>query len=224
MAANDEGVLLTKERRLRKIGLIISFITIILLVGISTSFSDPYLNPETGILFPDHLPGMTKVSVVEYEKKHPGLGISVGYNGPRIAATIYVYNMRMTSVPNNIESPDFVAHFKQTAEDIFQAGRQGLWNNVRRTSEEILFVGQPETGLKAQCGSFSYSRNNDELLSKLCLFAYKNYFVKIRFTYAKDIKDKAEETFARLLDFVGNEIKVAQKEAAHQIAETPGSR
>jgi hypothetical protein len=201
----------------------ISFITIILLVGMGTSFSDPYLNPGTGISFPDNLAGMVKTSVVDYEKKLPGLGTSVGYNGPRIAAMIYVYTMGMIFVPDTIDSPGFVSHFRQTAEDIFWAGRQGLWNNVKKTSEEVLFIGPPETGQKALCNSFSYSRNNDEFLSKLCLFAYKNHFVKIRFTYGRDIKDQAEETFAKLLEFLTNEIKAGQNKAVQPIAEKAGS-
>ncbi len=204
---------------MRRLGLIISLFTIILLVGTGTSFSDPYLNPGTGMSFPDELPGMTKTSVIDHEKKHPGFGTSVGYNGPRIAATIYVYTMGMTSVPDSIESPDFVSHFRQTAEEIFQAGRQGLWNNVKRTSEEILFIGPPEASRKALCDSFSYSRNNDELLSKLCLFAYKNHFVKIRFTYGRDIKDQAEQIFAKLLEFLTNETKARQNKALQPIGE-----
>lgn len=114
-------------------------------------------------------------------------------------------------MPENIDSPVFIAHFKQTVNDVFQAGRQGLWNDVKKTSEDILFTRPSQAGRKALCASFSYTSNNVDLLSKLCLFTYKNHFVKIRFTYRKDIKIKAEETFGRLLEALtdGMEMKPA---------------
>jgi len=185
----------------------------IFFMGVGTSFSESYSHPGTGMSFPDHLAGMDRGKIADFEKDHPGLGISVGYNGPRIIATIYLYTMGMTSIPDDTDSPAFVAHFRQTAEDIFQAGRQGLWNDVKKTSEEALFIGPSQTGRKALCYSFSYSPNKDDLLSKLCLFTYRNHFVKIRFTYGKDIKTKAEETFKILLEALADIIEADHCEA-----------
>jgi hypothetical protein len=193
---------------LKKLGYMIFLIAMIFFVGAGASYPEPYSHPGTGMVFPDHLAGIDKGRITDHEKEHPGLGISIGYNGPRITATIYLYTMGMASVPENIDSPAFVAHFGQTAEDVFQAGRQGLWNNVKKTSEDILFIGPPETDRKALCDAFSYSRNNDDLLSKLCLFSYRNHFVKIRFTYGKDIKIKAEETFGKFVETLANEMEI----------------
>lgn len=149
--------------------------------------------------FPDQLAGMHKVKVTDFEMERPGLGVAIAYSGPSTIATIYLYNMGMVSVPENTDSPVLLRHFMQAIEDVFQVGRQGLWKNTKKISEDVVFLRSFQTNRKALCASFSYSRYDIEFLSKMCLFAHKNHFIKIRFTYRKDTRLKAEDTFKILL-------------------------
>lgn len=192
-------VMLIKDKRLKKLLLIYLWIGVFFFFGVSISFSEPYRHTGMNLTFPDQMADMHKVKVADFEMERPGLGVAIAYNGPGIIATIYLYNMGMVSVPEDTDSPVLQRHFMQAIEDVFQVGHQGLWKNTKKISEDVVFLRSSQTNRKALCASFSYSRYNTEFLSKMCLFAHKNHFIKIRFTYRKDIRLKAEDTFKILL-------------------------
>ena len=79
-------------------------ITISLLMFLG-ALAEAYRHNETGIVFPDRVTILEKrAEVTSYEAKYPGLGISVGYDGPGITVTVYVYTMGMKSIPTDLNS------------------------------------------------------------------------------------------------------------------------
>jgi tetratricopeptide (TPR) repeat protein len=165
------------------------------------SLAEPYQHPETGIIFPEQLAGLKMISVTDYEKEKPGLGISIGYGDSSGTATIYLYNLGIKAVPEDIDSPHFKKHFIQVLNDVIRAGDNGPYHNVKMLSEEELFIGNSQTGIKALSASFSYVmvHNRKEVLSKLYLMSWNNHFLKLRFTYHKDMRIQGEETLKQLI-------------------------
>ena len=69
------------------------------------ALAEAYRHNETGIVFPDRVTILEKrAEVTSYEAKSPGLGVSVGYDGPGITVTVYVYTMGMKSIPTDLNS------------------------------------------------------------------------------------------------------------------------
>ena len=99
-----QDIMLVKDRtptwRLR-IGLLI----IMSLLLCHTSWAEPFRHSATDILFPDIVAGLERQQkVTDYESSKPGYGISVGYDGPGIIVTIYIYTLGMPEVPPDVNN------------------------------------------------------------------------------------------------------------------------
>jgi hypothetical protein len=165
-----------------------------LLILSSSLSAEPYQHPETMLIFPDRFAGLEKLSVKNYEKDNPGLGISVGYGAPGGTATIYLYTMGMKSVPSKIGDPQFKKHFRQVVEEVFLSGENGTYKDVRKTGEEETVFGASKTGIKALSASFTFviAHSGTAVFSKLYLMSYNNHFLKLRFTYPRDMRLQGE--------------------------------
>lgn len=181
---------------------ILLLLIVILLTAASSAFAEPYQHPATSLVFPDRLAGLDKVRVTDYEKDYPGLGLSVGYNAPGRTLTIYLYNMGMNSVPDDVTSPVLRQQFEQAANDIARVAEMGEYQNLRRLNEDEIVSISSNTGRKALSASFSFFQKNagKDRLSKLYLMGYKNHFLKIPYTYDKDMQSEGEETFRKFLN------------------------
>ncbi len=164
------------------------------------SSAEPYQHPATGFVFPDHFAEMDKGKVTDYEKDHPGLGVSASYDAPGITLTIYLYDMGMKSISSDLNSAVFTEHFEQVVGEVIQAENRGVYSSVMRLSEAEVFLSSTQTGPRALAASFSYVQNGRERLSKLYLTGYKDHFLKVRFTYDKIVQIKGEKTLKQFLD------------------------
>ena len=147
------------------------------------ALAQAYQHAATGIVFPEQLATLEKGRVTDYEKTHPGLGVAVGYNGPGITVTIYVYTMGMTSVPDDLQAATIRNHFKQVTGDIVRAEKRGYYSNVRKISVGEVSWGNASTATRSLHASFSYIQNGKDRFSHLYLMGFKNHFLKVRFTY-----------------------------------------
>lgn len=158
-------------------------------------FAESYQHPETGLVFPDRLAGMTRVSVDNYG---PAEGISIGYNAPNIAMTISLYS-GMTTVPRDMRSPVFKKQLAEIMEDVKKAEEAGIINDLKKMSEEKVFLTADRKGPQALCVSFTFTLKQTELLSKIYLMGYKNRFLSLRYSYNKDVSAQGEETLKQFL-------------------------
>jgi hypothetical protein len=192
---------------MKRLAWICSLVALFSLSVVDVSRTEPYQHPETGIIFPDQLAGMDKGKITNYEKEHPGLGVSIGYYAPGITFTIYLYDMGMKTVPSDLESPVFRKHFEQVAGDVIRAGESGLYSNVVKLSEETIFLRPSQEGRRALSASFTFTLNGRDRISYLYLMAHKNYFLKVRFTYEKSIQTAAESTLKQFLQDLSDMIE-----------------
>ena len=185
-------------------------ITIILLMFQRAS-AEAYRHSETGIVFPDRVAILEKrAEVTSYEAKHPGLGISVGYDASGMTVTVYVYKMGMKSIPTNLNSLVLKNQFKQAASDIVSLGELGYYSNVKKISDGEVSWGAAGADKRSLHAFYSYSQKGQDRLSHLYLMGFRNHFFKVRFTYDKEVEKPAEKVqkkflkeFSRILGSLG---------------------
>ncbi|MBU4460722.1 MAG: hypothetical protein KJ579_09150 [Verrucomicrobia bacterium] len=171
---------------------------VLLCIGLD-ALAQPYRHPATDLVFPEQLAGLERGDVTDYETKSPGLGVSVGYNVPGITVTIYLYTMGMKAVPDDLTSQPLKRHFAGVVSDVFRAGESGAYANVKKTAEGSAALDGSEKGPRALHASFSYSQKGRDRLSHLYLMGFRNHFLKVRFTYDKDMQETAEAVRVKLL-------------------------
>lgn len=166
-----------------------------------------YRHPATGLIFPDSVEGIIRGNVKDFEGTNPGLGVSVPYDRPGITATVYIYNLGLRSIPNDLSSPILKNHFAQVMQDIYEVEKRGYYKFVKKTAEGITFLRADKTGPQALSASFSYVQNGVERLSKVYLLGHKQHFVKIRFTYDKSVQVQTEEKLTAFLNAMADMIE-----------------
>lgn len=192
---------------MKKPVLVFAFAFFLFMPWLHEAAAEPFRHSETGLVFPDQLAGMDRGMVTDFEAEQPGLGVSVGYNAPGITLTIYLYNMGMESVPDNIESAIFISHFKQVVDDVVQAGQAGYYGNLKKTSETSVPLLIRKNGPRAFSASFSYTQNGVDRLSKLDLLPFRKHFLKVRFTYDRDIQATAQNTLEKVLEYLAVNVR-----------------
>ena len=179
--------------------LVLTFLSAVLSLCMNhNALAGSYQHAATGIIFPEQVGTLEKGQVTDFEKDHPGLGVSVGYHGPSITVTLYIYTMGLEAVPDDLNSSTIQNHFKQVAADVMRAEERGWYSNVRKISEGEVSWGRPST-TKSLHASFSYVQNERDRLSHLYLMGFKNHFFKVRFTHDKSEGARVEGLQERFL-------------------------
>lgn len=180
---------------------ICSVVMMLLISGLHAASAETYVHPETGTVFPDKLAGLEKGTVTDFEKEYPGFGVGIGYNAPGITATIYLYNLEMRSLPEELDSPVLTAQFEEAVDEVLQAGQAGRYENLRKTSETVVVLPSRNSDRGALCASFNLVQQGVERISNLYLTVCRNHFLKLRFTYDVSAQARAEETLDQLLAY-----------------------
>lgn len=173
------------------------FFFVLFLLAASVACAEPYNYSAAGLVFPDTIAGMKKGKVTAFE--NPDLGVGIGYNTPGASMTIFIYTLGLKSVPADVSSPVFRVQFDQALGDIFQAGKMGVIDNVKRLpgSDVVTMPGKP--GRRALSALFTFRIKDREMNSKLYLTQCKNNWVKLRYSYDEGMKEKGEELFNTFL-------------------------
>lgn len=188
------------EKVMKRHILICLAVSLILLFFSVSAFAVPYRHSATGLVFPDRLASMKKGEVRDFEKDNPGLGVSVGYDAPGIALTIFIYDYRIKEFPANPDDPAMKKHFDQVLSDVMKMGEQGKYEYLilENISDEIV-LGASKKGPRVLSASFSYVLNGEKSVSALYLVSYKKNFIKLRYTYNENVKAKAKVILRQLL-------------------------
>jgi len=160
-----------------------------------------YLHPQTKTLYPDVIGGLKRMWVINYELEQPGLGVGIAYGehqdqAGRIKVDVYIYDNRLTSIPDGTGTPLISQHFERVVGDIYV---QEKYRSVEKLSEEETYI----LSYPALSATFSYFQDDIERVSYIYLTGYKNHFFKIRFTYYKSAETYGEETLSKFLDEIG---------------------
>lgn len=173
------------------------------------AFSDP----KTGIALPANLGPLTYQWVKHYDQ--PALGVSVRYEGePSIKADIFIYDLGKTDLGTGLESPAMLPHFQQVKGDIYTAEKRGSYTSLSLVSEQEIALNTPQGKLPALSAVFTFSQTEGPgtaytgmRVSHLVLTAYRNSFLKIRFTYPQNEKARGDLAFKQFLADLGNHLK-----------------
>jgi len=86
--------------------------------------AEPVINVATGIEFPDSIAGYERVGVNNFETQKPGLGYSYVYRTREgITASVYVFNLQLERVPDNVADPQIEAIRKMAADEVILAAK-----------------------------------------------------------------------------------------------------
>lgn len=132
----------------------------------------------------------------------PGLGQSIGYNAPGIAATVYLYTMGLTSVPDDVDAPALREHFEQACRDITQLVRHGIYREARKLSENTVAWGS-EGERRMLHAEFRIVARGAPRRSHLYLAGFRNHFLKIRFTCEESAAADGERLCLALIEALG---------------------
>ena len=197
-----------RMHRFRQCTFFVIMIALVLFASLSSASAETYRNPATGLLFPDSMAGMKKVKVTVFES--PQLGVGIGYNLPGVSMTVFIYDLGMKSIPADINSPLFKGQFDQAIADIFQAERMGVLENVKRLPGDPATMMPGPSGRKALSASFTFGLQGQEKNSKLFLTQYKNNWVKLRYTYDRNVQNRGEEIFNQFLKELADTMEKAR--------------
>ena len=187
------------------------FITVVaLLISVTPVFPQellvqPYPESAPGITFPRLMGGLRRGEVTDYEKKQKGLGIGIRYYDAenQIKADVYIYNLGLTAIPDGIESRELVGVFEQARREVHDMEKSGSYQSVKKLSEDVASFGHFASAPRALRAYFSFTQDGTDRFSHIYLTAYKNLFLKIRFTYPKEQKANSEKFLAEFLEEMG---------------------
>ncbi len=151
----------------------------------------PGLHPLRVDDLPPEIGDMVRGEMRTYDK--PELGVSVVYSGPGMTATVYLYDGGLKNLPESLDDPVVVEHFKSTLHDVSSLIALGLVREVQvRDAAMLKYAGQPEY-LYAQLALDTVNGPED---SFLFLTSYQGQFIKIRMT-----GPASDETYPRAMGF-----------------------
>ena len=153
-----------------------------------------------GLTFPPAVADAERFSVREYEKDNPGLGYSVGYRWPDAVATVYVYDLKQSDIPDDPSTPTIKAQFAAASADICRTQQQGVYLKVESRGEFSMADGRARTHLL--CAAFWLTRAGGEFASYLCVGGWNNKFVKFRITREQQSQPEAQRFLQAWVDLL----------------------
>jgi len=133
-----------------------------------------------GVAFPAAFAGGTRISTRDYEPTHPGLGFSAGYRHRGAISTVFIYDAKVSSIPDDIRSPVVIQQFEQAKGDI----RQGQPEGAILNSKGVFAIADASGRARLTCEGFNLRRSSADqpVDTYLCLGAVNKKFFKVRTT------------------------------------------
>ncbi|MBL8027383.1 MAG: hypothetical protein JNL74_13265 [Fibrobacteres bacterium] len=180
----------------------IVFIIFLLTIGCSKQVlnlrSDkPVTEPNTGILFPSDLCGLSKIEMKTFPQKE--LGVSFSYQYADLNLTFYVYNAGLSSIEDGVESEVIEAQYMQSIDAIYALLKMGKYSNVSEVRQNKMDLQIKSQKLKALFAHFDLTQGDFERGSFLMITGYKNQIFKVRYTFPKKLEKMATTKWEYIL-------------------------
>ncbi len=178
------------DRLGRHYGALAVIVAALLLTGIqATAAKGP--KRLLGLTFPENIAGTKLAGYHNFEKKNPGLGHSVEYRAPGWKINVYIYDLKKSSIPGDLESVEISSQFKQAEGDIYRAQDKGVYTVVERVRSYTLKDLSKRARMK--CATFSLTHKSAGALdSFLCLTSWRGKFLKFRMSVGGHENSEAE--------------------------------
>lgn len=151
-------------------------------VLIAAAAAEPYVHPPTQVVFPDEIAGLPRGTIMDYEAKSPGLGVSVRYQRQfELRADVFVYNFTLPSIPADLQHP-LMARLRQNTDREIVAAVQKLGGGTRRGESLTLAVETPGGQVPVFFDSYVAIYPTGVESTFVWLWPARNHFFKIRLT------------------------------------------
>jgi hypothetical protein len=168
--------------------------------------------PQTGISLPGHLGPLKYLGITHYD--NPALGVCVRYEEEGlIKADIFIYDLGKNNLGTGLESPALTRHFDQVKGDLANLEQMGRYKSLEQISEQKIAIQTPRGRIPALSAGFTYRQTagpgtafTGQRVSHLVLTAYHESFLKIRFTYPQNQKQRGAMAFKQFIDDLGRNL------------------
>ena len=144
-----------------------------------------------GLTFPPEIGGASRLSVRAYEPDNPGLGYSAGYrHGGEATSTVYVYDNRVPSIPDDLKSPVVRSQFEQAKADVGRVPQMSLSIKAKNT----FTIRDSSKRERLVCSAYVMTRQPGSSVfdTFVCLGVFKGKFFKVRTTMPQAANAEAE--------------------------------
>lgn len=165
----------------------------------------PFNDSKPGITFPATLGPLSYRGIKHYEPE--ALGVSVRYDGEdSLKADIFIYDMGEKILGTGLQSPAVREHFQQVKGDIYTGEKKGYYASVRHISEREIALQTAGGTIPALSAVFTFrlteepgTSSSGVRVSHLVLTAYRDTFLKIRFTYPQSQAQRGGLAFKQFM-------------------------
>jgi hypothetical protein len=184
------------------------------------AFSQPaapvaYQHAATGLAFPTTLGPMKYLGVVDYAQKgRPDLGVGVRYRQGRTWVDIYLYDLGKKNLGTGLGSPEVRQAFNSAVEEVFEMERRQQYRDVKKTGAGEATLATAAGPLPMLRAGFAYERlpgpnisDPGPLVSDLFITAYKDSFLKIRFSSPASLQERHQAMVKQFLESLGKILK-----------------
>ncbi|MEW5725648.1 MAG: hypothetical protein AB1896_21240 [Thermodesulfobacteriota bacterium] len=163
-----------------------------------------YLEPRTGLVFPDWLGTTSRLKVQEFDD--PRLGVTIFYQGhdPYAAINLYIYNMGYQTIPWGVSSPVIKDEFIRAAGEIAALEKMGRYQEVTREYDMEITIRTRGGPLPALLARYGFVTKETPTVSFLVLTGYRNNFLKIRYSFPSQDEKRGLDQFQDFLSALGH--------------------
>lgn len=168
-----------------------------------------YVEPQSGMIFPERLGTLKRDEVQKYDK--PELGVRIRYSGPASLKTdVYLYTAGLKDLGTGTGAAGVLSNFKESQDAILQMEKRGDYRSVTKISEKPVSFVTPSGKLPALSACYEYVQSNDvaagntgKRVSYLIVTAYHGLLFKIRFTFMETDRSAGEKAMKAFLSDCG---------------------
>ena len=174
----------------RIVSVILAAGAVVATAGVGRAQSDNQLVTYHGVDFPAQFAQGQRISTRDYEPTNPGLGFSAGYRHRGAISTVYLYDLRLPAIPDDLRADLVTRQFEQAKGDIHRAQPAG----ATIASKGTFTIADAGKRPRLTCEGFALQRSSADapLDSYLCLGVAKGKFLKVRTTMPQSQTSQAE--------------------------------
>ena len=135
-----------------------------------------------GLRLPAQIGGAERASIKDYETARPGLGYGVSYRLPGWTTDLYLYDLKLSSIPDDPTSTVVMEALTQAKNEVFGLGQRGDYKNVALKSDYTILDSAGRTRFVCAMFTYLHVKFKGDVDSYLCMTGWKGKLVKFRMT------------------------------------------
>jgi hypothetical protein len=164
--------------------------TAILMLAASLLLATPGALAQTtttllGVPVPDQVSGLPHAAPMDFETKQPGMGYGLRFARPDWTIDVYIYDLKMKSIPDDPASAAVQAALEEAKGEIVNTAKRGDYAGL--TAKDVFTIADTKGRGRFICVEYNYfhKRRAVDLDSYLCLAGARGEFFQIRMDTVK---------------------------------------